>query len=328
MNLLVTGAGSIGIALAAILKHAGQSVSIYATGKTMEAIRNDGIYKTGLFGYLDYPADAFQLADDYGKFAPDSFDYILICAKTMANDAVSQALAEHREILKPDGKLVLFQNGWGNDLPYLRYFDQEQICSARVITGFQRLQPNFSKITVYTLPLLLGNLYGLPIDCLKPLAQAISDGGLPCEVTEDVGKALWAKMLYNCALNPLGAILGVHYGALTESPHTRAIVDATIDEIYAVMSAAGYSTYWPTAEDYRRELYDNLLPDTYQHQSSTLQDIRAKRPTEIDTLTGRIVALAEEHGVAAPVNTMLYRLVKSIEANYNLSTQENSASGC
>lgn len=321
MNILITGVGSIGIAMAAMLKHAGESVSLYVKGKTKEAIQMDGLYKSGLFGYLDFPADAFQLADDYGAFAPNSFDFILICAKTMANDTISQALAEHREILKPTGKLVILQNGWGNDAPYLRYFEKEQICSARVITGFQRLKPNFSKVTVYTQPLLLGNLYGLPTDALNPLAQAITAGGLPCEVTDEVGKALWAKMLYNCALNPLGAILGVHYGALMDSPHSRAIIDATIHEIFTVMTGAGYSTYWATAEDYCKELYAKLLPDTYNHQSSTLQDIRAKRPTEIDTLTGRILELAEAQGVEVPVNTMLYRLIKSREANYNLSSE-------
>lgn len=316
MNLLITGAGSIGIAMAALLKHAGKNVSIYATGATHAAIQAGGVHKTGLFGDLDYSVDDFTLADDYGAFAPGSFDFILICAKTMANDAISKALHTHRDILKPGGKLVILQNGWGNDGPYLRYFDPTQVCSARVITGFQRSAPNVSRVTVYTSPILLGNLYGLDVSPLEGLAKAITDGGIPCEVTEDVGKALWAKMLYNCTLNPLGAIVGVHYGALTENEQSVAIMNDTIDEIFAVMTAAGYSTYWSDADAYRRDFYAKLVPDTYHHNASTLQDIRAKRPTEIDTLTGRVLELAREHNIPVPVNTMLYRLVKSLEANY------------
>lgn len=316
MNLLITGAGSIGIAMAALLKHAGEDVSIYATGKTYEAIRTGGVHKTGLFGDLDYSPDDFTLADDYAAFGENAFDFILICAKTMANDAISRALSAHRAMLKPEGKLVILQNGWGNDAPYLRYFDKEQVCSARVITGFQRSQPNVSRVTVYTSPILLGNLYGLDISPLEPLAKAITAGGIPCEVTDEVGKALWAKMLYNCTLNPLGAIVGVHYGALTECPESVAIMNDTIEEIFAVMTAAGYSTYWPDAAAYREVFYAKLVPDTYNHNSSTLQDIRAKRPTEIDTLTGRVLELAKEHHIPVPVNTMLYRLVKSLEANY------------
>ena len=316
MKLLITGAGSIGIAMAALLKHAGHDVSIYAVGETYAAMKRSGIHKTGLFGDLDFEASDFTLANDYSVFAPGSFDFILICAKTMANDAISTALNAHREILKPQGKLVILQNGWGNDAPYLRYFDQEQVCSARVITGFQRSASNVSRVTVYTSPILLGNLYGLDTAPLLPLAKAISDGGIPCEVTEDVGKALWAKMLYNCTLNPLGAIVGVHYGALTENKQSVAIMNDTIDEIFSVMTAAGYTTYWSSADDYKKDFYAKLVPDTYHHNASTLQDIRAKRPTEIDTLTGRVLELAQEYGIPVPVNTMLYRLVKTMEANY------------
>lgn len=316
MKLLITGAGSIGIAMAALLKHAGQDVSIYATGKTYEAICQSGVHKTGLFGDLDFEAGDFTVADDYAAFGENAFDFILICAKTMANGVISTALNEHRNMLKPEGKLVILQNGWGNDAPYLRYFDQEQVCSARVITGFQRSAPNVSRVTVYTSPILLGNLYGLDVSPLEPLAKAITEGGIPCEITQDVGKALWAKMLYNCTLNPLGAIVGVHYGALTENPQSVAILNDTIEEIFAVMTSAGFSTYWPDAAAYQKEFYAKLVPDTYNHNSSTLQDIRAKRPTEIDTLTGRVLELAKAHNIAVPVNTMLYRLVKSLEANY------------
>ena len=89
-----------------------------------------------------------------------------------------------------------------------------------------------------------------------------------------------------------------------------------MDDIFAVMTAAGYHTYWESPEEYRREFYGKLLPDTYHHNSSTLQDIRKKHPTEIDTLTGKILDLAAQHGIPVPVNTMLYRQIKTIEANY------------
>ena len=270
MDLLITGTGSIGIAMAAMLRSAGANVSLLARGSTRDAILADGVHKTGLFGDLDFAADDFTVSDDYGAFPAASFDYILICAKTMANAAIAEGLAQHRDILKPTGKLVIIQNGWGNDREYRKYFDKEQVCSARIITGFQRLNPNTSKVTVYTDPMLLGNLYGLDTAPLQPLAEAITRGGLPCECTDDVGKALWAKMIYNCTLNPLGAIVGVHYGALSENEHSLAIMNDTMDELFAVMHAAGYSTYWPDADSYRKDFYAKLLPDTYNHNSSTL----------------------------------------------------------
>lgn len=316
MNLLIVGAGAIGVAMGATLHQAGHQVSVYARGATKEAIASGGLHRRGLLGDLDVGAEAVTVRDDLGAFDADQFDFVLISVKTMANAEIAKLLWEHRSILKEQGKLVILQNGWGNDAAYRSYFPKEQVCSGRVITGFQRLKPNVSQVTVYTAPILLGNLYGLDVSPLEPLAQAINQGGIPCQTTEDVGAALWAKMLYNCTLNPLSAVLGLHYGALSEAPEGKAIMNGLIDEIYAVMQAAGYRTYWDTPEDYREEFYRKLLPDTYHHNSSTLQDIRKHQPTEIDTLTGKILELAEEHGIDVPMNTMLYRQIKTLEANY------------
>ena len=314
MDILIAGAGAIGVAVGATLRSVGCNLSGYARGETKRAIAQGGLHRRGLFGDLDVPAGDVTVSEDLGAFGLGSFDYIIISVKTMANAALSEELAAHRAILKQSGKLVILQNGWGNDGAYLKNFPQEQVCSARVITGFQRLEPNVSNVTVHTAPMLLGNLYGLPVDCLEPLAAAIDQGGIPCQTTEDVGAALWAKMIYNCALNPLGAVLGLHYGALMDTPEAKAIMDDLIDEIFAVMHAAGYSTYWDTPEAYKKEFYGKLVPDTYNHNSSTLQDIRKKHPTEIGTLTGKIMELAAEHGIEVPVNTMLYRQVRTLEA--------------
>lgn len=317
MDVLIVGAGAIGVAVGATLHNAGCGVSLYARGETKKAIDRGGLHRRGLFGDLDVPAGAVRVTDDLADFGPGAFDYILISVKTMANEAVSRELAGHREVLRDGGKLVILQNGWGNDAAYLKRFDKEQICSARVITGFQRLEPNVSNITVHTAPVLLGNLYGLPVDDLEPLAAAINAGGIPSQTTDNVEAALWAKMIYNCALNPLGAVLGLHYGALMDTPEAKAIMDDVIDEIFAVMAAAGHKTYWDTPEAYKKEFYSKLVPDTYNHNSSTLQDIRKKHPTEIGTLSGKIMELAAEHGVAVPANTMLYRQIRTLEANYS-----------
>lgn len=316
MQVLIDGAGAVGVAVGAGLAGAGCRVSFLARGATLEAIRSGGVRRTGLLGTVEIPAGGVSASDDYASFPPDTFDYVLVCAKTLANDAISRALDAHRGMLKADGKIVLLQNGWGNDAPYRRFFAPEQVWNARVITGFQRTAPNVSEVTVYTEPVLLGSLYGLPSAPMEPLAAVLSASGLPAEASDQVSRALWAKMVYNCTLNPLGAVLGLPYGALGECEETREIMDELMDEIFAVMHAAGYDTFWPDAASYREAFYGKLLPDTYHHNSSTLQDIRAKRPTEIGTLTGVILDLGKKHGVPTPVNATLYRLIRGLEKNY------------
>ena len=316
MNILIVGAGAIGIAVGTALQTAGASVTFLARGETRAAMEQGGIHRTGLLGEAHCLPGQFTVTDSYDQLPHHSFDYIIIAVKAMANEEVCQQLADHQDILAQAGKLVLFQNGWGNDEIYLRRFPRTQVCCARIVTGFVRTAPNVSNITVHNAPILLGNLYQLAVEPLQPLAAAINAGGIPADITQDVAASLWAKMLYNCALNPLGAVLGLCYGELTKSPCGKEILSDIVDEVFAVMTASGYSTYWATADEYKQELFENLIPSTYAHVSSTLQDIRRKHPTEIDILSGKIIELGKAHGIAVPVNQMLYREIKMLEANY------------
>lgn len=316
MDILIIGAGAIGIAIGASLESQGVRVDFLARGTTLEAIRSEGIARTGLFGNYSCPAGNVGAYGTYGELPPNQYDYVIISAKTMANPEISSALWNARACMKPTAKLVIMQNGWGNDVPYQKYFPIEQIYNARVITGFQRTKPNVSNITVHTAPILLGSLHGCDNQCMVPLQQALLASGIPTEVTDEVGKYLWAKMLYNTTLNPLGAILGVNYGRLMESESSKAIMNRLIEETFTVMKAAGYSTNWDTAEEYKKVFYGKLIPDTYHHRASTLQDIEKKQKTEIDTLNGCIVNLAKEHNVSVPTHEMIVQLIHSIEDNF------------
>lgn len=316
MKVLIIGAGAIGIALGTFLKSQNVEVDLLARGKTLEAIQQKGIRRTGLFGEYTCPAGTIGVYAAYEELPEAAYDYVIITTKTMANSVVSRSLWEARACMKPQGKLVIMQNGWGNDKPYLEYFPKEQVYNARVITGFQRTEANVSHITVHTAPILLGSLQGCENVCMEPLAQALDQAGMPTQVSDELEKYLWAKMLYNTTLNPLGAILGVNYGALMESEASRSIMDQLIEETYAVMKAAGYTTNWEDAATYKKVFYEKLIPDTYHHRASTLQDIEKKQKTEIDTLNGCIVELARQYQVPVPGHQMIVRLIHSIEDNF------------
>lgn len=316
MRILIIGAGAIGIAVGASLESQKVVVDFLARGTTLDAIRSNGVGRTGLFGDYSCSAGAVGAYGAYEELPIDAYDYVIVSAKTMANEEISEKLWKARACMKPEGKIVIMQNGWGNDAPYLAYFPAEQVYNARVITGFQRTSPNISNITVHTAPVLLGSLHGCDKDCMMPLQQALNNSGIPTEVTDEVGKFLWAKMLYNTTLNPLGGILGVNYGRLMESEASREIMNLLIEETFTVMKAAGYSTNWENAEEYKNVFYEKLIPDTYNHRASTLQDIEKKQKTEIDTLNGCVVRLAKEQGVPVPTHEMIVRLIHSIEDNY------------
>ena len=313
MRVLIIGAGAIGVAMGTFLRSQDVEVDFIARGETAKAIREKGIHRTGLFGEYDAQAGCFE---HYKELPESSYDYVIVSTKTMANESISEELSKVAHIFKKNGKIVIMQNGWGTAMPYLKYFPKEQVYNARVITGFQRVEANISNITVHTAPVLLGSLCGEDPSCMEPLQKALNAGGIPTEVSTEIGKFLWAKMLYNTTLNPLGAILGVNYGKLMESPASKSIMDQLIVETFQVMDAYGYETNWKTAEEYQEVFYQKLIPDTYNHRASTLQDIEKKQKTEIDTLNGCIVELAKEKGISVPTHEMIVKLIKSLEDNF------------
>ena len=315
MNILIEGAGAIGIALGASMISQNANVSFYASQRTADKL-TEGIKRIGIFNHLSFSPDSYDVYTDYNDLPEDSFDFVFVCSKTIANEDISNNLNEHRSILKEGAKIIIFQNGFGNDEPYLRYFDKDEVFCARVITGFSRPERNISEVTVHTEPILLGSLQGADIEVLKPIAEMISKSGIPSEINEDLDKFLWAKMLYNCALNPLGAILGVNYGKLTENDYSIDIMNKIIEEIFNVIKAAGYSTNWNRPEEYQDIFYSKLVPDTYNHFSSTYQDISKKQKTEIDSLNGMVIKLGEKYDVDVSVNKTIYNLIKSIEADF------------
>ena len=315
MEVLICGSGAIGISIGASLLDSSFNLSFFAQGKTKEAMEEEGIHRRGLFKALDFTPEKFKVFDSYSKIK-DRFDYILVCAKTTSNEDISKNLSENKHLLKDNGKIVIFQNGWHTEKEYLKYFSKEQVYSARVITGFTRPKRNISEITVHSAPILIGSLYGYGTDKVEQLANGINKGGIPCEVTDEVAKALWAKMLYNCTLNPLGAILRVNYGKLAECENSRFIMDKVIEEIFEVIKASNNTTYWENAEEYKKEFYEKLVPSTFEHRASTLQDIERKMKTEIDTLTGSIIKLGKEYGIETPYNIVIYNIIKSLEFNF------------
>ena len=316
MNILIDGSGAVGLGLGASMLSQKANVSFYATGKTATAIKENGLKRTGLFENYSFTPNDYKVYCNYNEIPKNSINYVFICSKTISNDEISKKLDENRDMLADDFKIIIFQNGFGNDEPFLRYFSKDRVFCARVITGFSRPQRHISEVTVYTEPILLGSLQNINPSSLSKIAEMITSSGIKCEVTNELDKYLWAKMLYNCALNPLGVILNCTYGELTENEYSKHIMNNIIKEIFEVIDKSGYSTLWDSPEEYEKLFYSKLVPDTYNHYSSTYQDIQKKIKTEIDTLNGTVIRLAEKYDVDVSTNKVIYNLIKSIESDF------------
>lgn len=314
MRVLIYGGGAVGLGIASCLLKSKDQVDIVARENTVSALRKHGLVRTGIWG--DYFAEptAFANYTSLCEIKTKGYDNILVCTKSFDSFEAAKDLSRYNSLFGEKTKIVLFQNGWGNAEVFLSFFDKEKIYNARVITGFSRPEKNEVTITVHADSIHIGSLFNEGLECIEDLCHSIDKGGIPCEATVNIEKDLWAKMLYNCALNPLGAILGVPYGVLAEHEPSRIIMKGIVEEVFEVIKAAGYETHWQSPQDFLEVFYNKLVPDTAKHKSSTLQDILAKKKTEIDALNGAVIKLAEKYEVHVPYNSAVYNIVKFIEA--------------
>jgi 2-dehydropantoate 2-reductase len=145
------------------------------------------------------------------------------------------------------------------------------------------------------------------------LAALLAEAGIPTLPTDRIHAYLWGKVLYNCSLNPTATLLGSHYGELLEHEETREICRRVVREIYAVAEARRVDLLVPTPDAYIGQLFDRLVPATYDHHPSMLQDIRAGRRTEIDAMNGAVVRYGREASVSTPTNELLTYLIQALE---------------
>jgi 2-dehydropantoate 2-reductase len=313
MNILLYGAGAVGLGLASCLLKSGERVDLIGRGDTVTALQHNGLERTGLFGKFQAPPETFGAYASLNELPETEYDFLLVCTKSFDTRTSAEQIAGLPLLNNASTPIVLCQNGWGNAEIFAEHFPRDHIKSGRVITGFRRLQKHQVDITVHADAIHLGSLFGHGVSGLEKLSAAIDAGGIPCAVTPTISKDLWAKMLYNCMLNGLSTVFDVPYGLLGESPHTRELMENIAHEVYAVMTAAGYATHWASAEDYIDIFYKLQLPPTYNHEPSMLQDVRSGKRTEIDALNGAVVSLGKQHGIATPTNTTVTRMIQFME---------------
>ena len=321
MHVLVYGGGAVGLGLSSCLIKAGVRVDILSRADTVSCLREKGLMRSGLFGQFYAAPSLFRAYASLDEIDRAAYDTILVCTKAYDSEHAAHDLAAHPN-LAGQAHIVLCQNGWGNAERFCTQFPKDRVYNGRVITGFYRPQKNQTEVTVHADAIHLGSLFHSNLTVLESLARAISKGGIPCQISPAIDKDLWAKMLYNCALNPLGAVFDVTYGTLGAWSYTRAMMDAIVTEIWDVMHASGFQAHWETVETYLEVFYEKLIPSTASHRSSMLQDTQAKKRTEIGALNGAVVELGKEHDVAVDSNQMAYNMVKFLEEKNRVTSGE------
>jgi 2-dehydropantoate 2-reductase len=298
MRVVVLGAGAVGLTVAAKLSKVAD-VHAVARKRHADAVRERGFLMTGIWGEGTY---RFSCSDNLPPAWQDA-DYYIITAKSTDTEAICR---EYADAIRGH-EVISLQNGIGNEEIISGFTDR--VIGGMIITGFEWQGDAAVHVSVEAAPMKLGRFPSGVDDAVLALVDLIRTAGMRVEASGEIRSDLWSKTLYNCALNPLGAITNVPYGALID-PHAWAIITEIVREAYLVVRAEGVALPWKTPEEYLMYLRMVQLPATAAHHSSMLQDLTRGRRTEIDFMNGAVASRARAHGIPAPYNDCIAELIR------------------
>jgi len=309
MKILVFGLGALGTVYSCLLKEQGHQVSGLDRETILNKVRDRGVCVNGIWG--EHAEILDELLASVNEIDGKDYDLLILTVKSYETEEVARQIAK---VISPHTYVLLAQNGYGNFEAAAQFIPASKLILGRVIFGAETTELGMSKVTVIADDVVLGSPANL-IDnqILESFARLFNEAGIPTRASDQVMKYVWGKIIYNSALNPLGAILEVPYGKLAENPHSRALMNRIIEEIFEVLAVIGQETLWPDASAYRQAFYEQMVPTTALHHASMLQDIQRGRKTEIDALNGAVIKLGKSYGVNTPTNEFITAILQAKE---------------
>jgi len=150
-----------------------------------------------------------------------------------------------------------------------------------------------------------------PMSRVEELAGLMSRSGMNTIALADARGAQWTKLIFNASTNPVGALTQLHHGAATRFPATGKLFEDLIAEGEAVARAMSIQLHGDP-----RHMVQKGANAPGKHRASMLQDVLAKRPTEVDFMNGAIVRWGDQLGVPTPLNRAMWELVKGLEHSW------------
>jgi len=304
MRVCIVGCGAVGSLFAAALAQL-HDVEVWAYDASqphVDAINANGLT---LSGAGDVHA-TLRATTDAAELPP--CDFGIVATKAMHTGAAIEATAH----AFAGGCVATVQNGIGNEEVLAEHV--ERVIRGTTFPAGKILEPGHVQWDVKG-DTTLGPFEPQPAPFaeVERLADACTRGGMPTHAVADARGPQWRKVIFNAATNPVGALTGLTHGRVCERPDLRALVSGLVDEGKAVAAVQGIEL-----DSDPEELIDYSAQKevAYEHKASMLQDVEARRPTEIDYLNGGIVRFGREHGVPTPLNESIWALVKGVEQSW------------
>ena len=295
-KIFILGAGAIGSVYGALLSKR-NDVTLVGNKKHVETVNSKGLTITGDINETFHPRAETEI-----KEIPEK---TLIILTTKAYDSAA-AVRGIKRLLREDTAVLVLQNGLGNE----DVVRQVLGANTKVLRGITTMAAEFfeaGKIRFWN-----GETTVEKSEHCETIAKTFNQCGLKTKISDDIKRDVWNKLVVNCVINPLTAILKVRNNQIiTDS--LKPIRHEIIRECVEVGKAEGI-----TFPDDLEERIDKEAPK-YTNFSSMCQDVMKGKRTEIDFLNGKIVELGKKHGVQTKVNAVLVHLIKFLEGENGIS---------
>jgi len=303
MKICIVGCGAVGSIFAAHLARRGEA-EVYAYDVAKEHV--EAIQKRGLrlSGAADFTAPV-KATTNVSEIPVCDFGIVA----TKSNHTRS-AIAATASLFPEPSAVCSVQNGVGNEeilAEHVRF-----VIRGTTFPAGHVIEPGHVGYDIK------GDTWigpfeptGTPMGRVRILADLMNRAGLSVIALEDARGAQWTKLIFNASTNPVGALTLLHHGAATCLPATGQLFDDLITEGIAVSKALGIKLHGDP-----RELVQKGASAPGKHKASMLQDVLARRQTEVDFMNGAIVNWGEKLGVPTPLNKTMWALIKGLEHSW------------
>jgi 2-dehydropantoate 2-reductase len=303
MKICVIGCGAVGSLFAAHLAKAGEAeVWAYDVWKEhVEAIQKNGLRISGaaeLTVRLHATADPRQLP---------RCDYGIVATKAIHT---KMAIAQAAHAFDDRSAVCSVQNGVGNEeliAEHVKY-----VIRGTTFPAGHPIAPGHIGYDIKGDTWIgLFEPTNTPMSRVEELAGLLTRAGMNTIALKDARGAQWTKLIFNSSTNPVGALTLLHHGAATRFGPTGLLFNALIAEGEAVASRLGIELHGDP-----RQLVQKGANAPGKHRASMLQDVLAKRQTEVDFMNGAISQWGDRVGVPTPLNKALWELIKGLEHSW------------
>ena len=303
MKICVVGCGAVGSLFAAHLARSGEhEIWAYDVSKQhIAAIRERGLRLSGAEEFtakLNAAADPAEIP---------RCDYGIVATKSIHTRA---AIAQCARIFDGHSAVCSVQNGVGNEEIIAEHV--KLVIRGTTFPAGHVIAPGQVgydiKGDTWIGPFEPTNT---PMQKVEELAAIITRSGMNTIAMPDARGAQWTKLIFNASTNAVGALTQLHHAAATRFGPSGHLYNALIDEGLAVARALGIELHGDP-----HELVKKGASAPGKHKASMLQDVLARRQTEVDFMNGAIMQFGEKTGVPTPLNRVMWALIKGLEHSW------------